>query len=52
MNASVDQIQSIRGAGYWMICYTVNEVARARQLITWGVDGLFTDNLAEMKKLK
>jgi glycerophosphoryl diester phosphodiesterase len=51
-NVNVNQIQTIRGAGYRMICYTVNDVAKARKLFAWGVDGLFTDNLAEMKKLK
>lgn len=49
---SVDQIQAIRSAGYRMICYTVNDVAKARKLLTWGVDGLFTDNLAQMKQLE
>ncbi|MEY4730040.1 MAG: ugpQ [Pseudomonadota bacterium] len=49
---SVDQIQTIRAAGYRMICYTVNEVAKARKLFAWGVDGIFTDNLVEMKSLK
>jgi glycerophosphoryl diester phosphodiesterase len=51
-HVSVDQIQSIRGAGYRVICYTVNDVAKAKKLFAWGVDGLFTDNLVEMKKLK
>jgi glycerophosphoryl diester phosphodiesterase len=51
-HVTVDQIQSIRGAGYRMICYTVNDVAKARKLFTWGVDGIFTDNLIEMKTLK
>lgn len=51
-HVSVDQIQAIRSAGYRMICYTVNDVAKARKLFTWGVDGLFTDNLTQMKQLE
>jgi glycerophosphoryl diester phosphodiesterase len=50
-NVSVDQIQGIRGAGYRMICYTVNDVAKARKLFGWGVDGIFTDNLVECRAL-
>lgn len=51
-HVNADQIQSIRGAGYRMICYNVNDVAKARKLFAWGVDGIFTDNLVEMKQLK
>jgi glycerophosphoryl diester phosphodiesterase len=29
--------------------YTVNDMAEAEQLFSWGVDGLFTDALDEMK---
>jgi glycerophosphoryl diester phosphodiesterase len=49
--ASADLVQTIRGAGYRAICYTVNDVGRAKKLLAWGLDGLFTDNLAEFKKL-
>jgi glycerophosphoryl diester phosphodiesterase len=28
------------------LCYTVNDVARAQQLIAWGMDGLITDVMA------
>lgn len=52
VNVNADSVQAIRGAGYRVMCYTVNEVARARKLFAWGVDGLFTDNLVEMKQLK
>ncbi|MGB8338272.1 MAG: glycerophosphodiester phosphodiesterase [Burkholderiales bacterium] len=51
-HVNVDQIQTIRGAGYRVMCYTVNDVAKAKKLFAWGVDGLFTDNLAEIKKIK
>lgn len=35
----------VRGAGYWLLCYTVNEPAIARRLFSWGVDAIFTDRL-------
>lgn len=35
-------------AGYRVMAYTVNDVARARTLIHLGVDGIFTDELALM----
>jgi len=35
----------IKQVGIGLSCYTVNEPARARELLGWGVDALFTDNL-------
>jgi glycerophosphoryl diester phosphodiesterase len=35
----------IKQAGFGLFCYTVNDPARARQIIDWGVDGLCTDRL-------
>lgn len=35
----------ITGAGYGLFCYTVNDVARARMLLDWGVDSFCTDRL-------
>ncbi len=35
----------IRDAGYWLLCWTVNDTATARELFSWGVDGIFTDRL-------
>jgi len=32
-----------REAGRPILCYTVNDAARARQLFAWGVSGVFTD---------
>ncbi len=37
--------QAIRQAGYGVACYTVNDAGRARELLHWGVDALFTDHL-------
>jgi glycerophosphoryl diester phosphodiesterase len=39
------QAEEVRGAGYWLLCYTVNEPAIARRLFSWGVDAIFTDRL-------
>lgn len=36
-------ISEIKAAGYGLLVYTVNDAARARQLLDWGVDGIFTD---------
>jgi glycerophosphoryl diester phosphodiesterase len=39
------QADAVRGAGYWLLCYTVNEPEIARLLFSWGVDAIFTDRL-------
>jgi len=39
------QAVAVKGAGYWLLCYTVNEPAVARRLFEWGVDAIFTDRL-------
>jgi glycerophosphoryl diester phosphodiesterase len=46
-HACVEQglAREIRSAGYGLVCWTVNEPARARELVSWGVDCLVTDNL-------
>jgi glycerophosphoryl diester phosphodiesterase len=36
--------------GFHVLTYTVNEAARVSQLLAMGVDGIFTDNLADMAK--
>ena len=43
LNATV--VSAIKVAGFGLSCYTVNEPARARELLGWGVDALFTDEL-------
>jgi glycerophosphoryl diester phosphodiesterase len=35
----------IQEAGLGLACYTVNDPARVRELMGWGVDAVFTDNL-------
>ena len=37
--------EEIKGAGYWLFCYTVNEPARADELFDWGVDAMCTDRI-------
>ena len=39
------QVDEIRTAGYWLLCYTVNDPDSARRLFSWGVDAIFTDRL-------
>lgn len=37
--------RSVKQAGYWLFCYTVNDPARARELFDWGVDAFCTDRI-------
>jgi len=39
------QADEVRSAGYWLLCYTVNEPEAARRLFSWGIDAIFTDRL-------
>lgn len=39
------QARQIKDAGYWLFCYTVNEPARARELLDWGIDAFCTDRI-------
>lgn len=36
---------SVKAAGYGLLCYTVNDVERAREIIGWGVDAFCTDRI-------
>lgn len=38
-----DTILALHGKGYKIAAWTVNDVVRARQLLQWGCDALFTD---------
>lgn len=40
-----EQARAIKDAGYWLFCYTVNDLARAREIFDWGVDALCTDRI-------
>ena len=37
--------RTVKDAGYWLFCYTVNEPQRARELLDWGVDAFCTDRI-------
>ncbi len=39
------QARSVRDAGYWLLCYTVNDPEIVRVLFDWGVDAIVTDRL-------
>lgn len=39
------QVRAVRDAGYWLLCYTVNDPAIVRVLFDWGVDAVITDRL-------
>ena len=36
---------AIKDAGYWLFCYTVDDPARAGELLAWGVDAYCTDRI-------
>jgi glycerophosphoryl diester phosphodiesterase len=50
-NLTREQVMEVRGAGYAVMAYTVNEVARAETLFGWGVDAIFTDVPGEMLRV-
>ncbi|HLX23682.1 MAG TPA: glycerophosphodiester phosphodiesterase [Usitatibacter sp.] len=42
-----EDVARLKGEGYRVMVYTVNEVETAERLFDLGIDGLFTDNLRE-----
>lgn len=44
-NLTPERVQQVKAAGYGVFCYTVNEPARAREILGWGVDGFCTDRI-------
>ena len=42
---TASRVAEIKAAGVWLFCYTVNEPARARDLLAWGVDAFCTDRI-------
>lgn len=44
-NLSPEQAQAVKRAGFGLFCYTVNEPARAKEILSWGVDGFCTDRI-------
>lgn len=47
-DASRELIEAVHAAGYRIAAWTVNDPARARLLLSWGLDALFTDELIEI----
>ena len=45
-----EQVMEVRGRGFAVMAYTVNEPSRAETLFGWGVDAIFTDIPGEMLK--
>ena len=41
-------IKEMKQTDLSLCCYTVNDVVRAHNLLSWGVDAVFTDNLIEI----
>jgi|SRR5450830_525662 len=39
------QAAAVKAAGFGLFCYTVNDPARARTLLDWGVDAICTDRI-------
>lgn len=37
------RVEEIKAQGYLVLAYTVNSIRRARELLSWGVDALFSD---------
>lgn len=37
------RVAAVKEAGYYVLAYTVNDVRRAKELFSWGVDGVFTN---------
>ncbi len=44
-NLSRERAQAVKSAGFGLFCYTVNEVDRAREILSWGVDAFCTDRI-------
>jgi glycerophosphoryl diester phosphodiesterase len=40
-----EQAGRVKAAGFALFCYTVNDPARARELLDWGVDAFCTDRI-------
>lgn len=37
--------RAVKEAGFGLFCYTVNDAVRAREILSWGVDGFCTDRI-------
>ncbi|MNT66026.1 Glycerophosphoryl diester phosphodiesterase [compost metagenome] len=48
-DATRELIDAVHAAGYRIAAWTVNDPERARLLLDWGIDGIFTDELAAIR---
>lgn len=48
-DATAEFVQAVHAAGYRLAAWTVNAPERARLLLSWGVDAIFTDELATIR---
>ena len=44
-NLTAALARQIKNAGFGLFCYTVNDPARAREILGWGVDAMCTDRI-------
>lgn len=48
-DATAELIAQVHQAGYRIAAWTVNDPARAALLLSWGMDAIFTDELADIR---
>ncbi len=46
------QVAALKERGVTLLAWTVNDPARARQLLAWGVDGITSDSLTLLRSLR
>ena len=51
-DATRELIDAVHAAGYRIAAWTVNDPERARLLLEWGIDGIFTDELAAIRPVQ
>jgi glycerophosphoryl diester phosphodiesterase len=44
-NLSEQQARLVKAAGFGLLCYTVDDPARAREIMSWGVDAVCTERI-------
>lgn len=44
-NLTRDQAKAVKDKGFGLFCYTVDDPARAREIMSWGVDAFCTDRI-------
>lgn len=44
-----EKVEKLHDAGFYVLCWTVNDPAKAQRLLEWGVDGIVTDEVEKMR---